>query len=318
MNAKPLLAAGVICGPHRDRAEGALSSLLRQSALDRMEVVVVDCASSGAAPIAGCDHPRVRVLERPGNYDLGKSRVEVIEATTAPLVWFLEEHSVAFPACAQALIGAHAEDWAAVAPEVRRFPNESFKSRILNCRFTPWISPAHKGNVDALMGHNVCYKRTVLETYRDHLMDRLNCEYLFHLELSADGHRLTMEPNAGIHHGLEASAWYIARGVMNYERMHAAQRRLRGVRTSGRTVLATVLGPLWKPVQMAADAIRRDARQWGPGIFGLPLLALIASGSSLGRVAAWVAGEGKAAENLGRIELDAPRLWWPEPPVEVP
>ncbi len=306
----------MICGPYRDRAEGALASLLRQTALDRMEVVVVDCASKDAPPLAGSDHPRVRLLTRPGNYDLGSSRVEVLENTTAPLVWFLEEHSVAFPACAEALIDTHAEDWAAVAPEVRRFPDESFKSRILNCRFTPWISPAERGDVDALMGHNVCYKRTVLETYRDHLADRLNCEYLFHLELSADGHRLTMEPRAGIHHGLEASTWHIARGVMNYERMHAAQRRRRTDLTGSRMVLATLLGPLLKPVQTAVHTIGRDSGEWAPAIFGLPHLALIASGSSAGRIAAWIAGQGSAAERLGRIELDTPRLWWPEEPVE--
>lgn len=317
MDNQPMLAAGLICGRFRDRATTALASLLKQTAVEDMEVVVVDCAAAGAGPIPGSSHPRVRVLEQPGNYDLGSARVDVVEATSAPLVWFLEEHSIAFPRCAEALIRSHADDWAAVAPEVRPFPKDTFKSRLLNRWYDRWVTPTTRGPVDHLMGHNVSYKRSVLEQYSDDLDKWLNCEYFFHRRLHGDGHRLTMEPDAGIHHALEQNARHIARGVMMFERLHTAHRRNRASGAStARILVATALGPLIRPLQILRQTARRHPRELAVAAAGLPVYAWIAAGSSLGRLQGWLAGAGNAATVLGRIELDIPRLWWPEEPEE--
>ena len=53
------VTVGLIAGEMRSRAERSLRHLLRQTAIERMEVVVVDMTPA-AGPIEGTDDPRVR------------------------------------------------------------------------------------------------------------------------------------------------------------------------------------------------------------------------------------------------------------------
>jgi len=312
----PRLTIGLICGPHRDRGSWALGSLLRQTAINDLRIIVADCASPDSAEIEGCDHPVVQVIKRPSSYNLGAIRAEIVDMAKTPLVGFLEEHAIAFPKFAAGLIATHEQDWAAVAPEVRPFPQEPLKSRILNRWYDAWIAPVARQATDHLMGHNVCYKKEVLHQYSHELSTWLGCEYLFHQRLYADGFRLTMDPTAGIHHALERDTSALARGVMNYERLHASAR----TDTSSkrwRTLIATALGPLIKPARILVQTVRDRPGETWPALAGIPHLTLIASGSSLGRLRGWLFGAGNAATELGQIEISVPRLWQPTHPREV-
>ena len=60
----PRLTAGLIAGELRNRAERSLEHLLRQTALNQIEIVVIDVRPQ-KGDFAGADHPRVRYFHRP-------------------------------------------------------------------------------------------------------------------------------------------------------------------------------------------------------------------------------------------------------------
>ncbi len=57
----PALSVILVIGGQRERERRALQSLLGQSAIDRMEILLYDLGPVDCPPIPGSDHPRVRL-----------------------------------------------------------------------------------------------------------------------------------------------------------------------------------------------------------------------------------------------------------------
>ncbi|HVT59833.1 MAG TPA: glycosyltransferase [Thermoanaerobaculia bacterium] len=114
----PELSAVVVVGPLRERAGECLRSLLDQGLGERLEVVVVDLAGGGALPVPGGEDPAVRVLESPPSTTFPQARARGLRAARGAVVAFVEEHAVAFPGWAEALLAAHRGPYAGVGPAV--------------------------------------------------------------------------------------------------------------------------------------------------------------------------------------------------------
>ena len=61
----PELTIILVVGERRDRAVGALRSVLAQDAADRLEVLLMDLGPGDPPPISGSDHPAVRTVKLP-------------------------------------------------------------------------------------------------------------------------------------------------------------------------------------------------------------------------------------------------------------
>ncbi|MGH9361855.1 MAG: glycosyltransferase family 2 protein, partial [Thermoanaerobaculia bacterium] len=101
----------------RERGARCLSSVLAQSIVDRLEVLLLDLGGAAAGPLPGSEHPRVCVLRLPPTMSFGALQAEGVLRARAPIVAFLEEHCVALPGWAEALVLAHEGPAAAVGGE---------------------------------------------------------------------------------------------------------------------------------------------------------------------------------------------------------
>ena len=71
----PALSVILVIGGQREREARALQSLLEQSAIDRMEILLYDLGPVDCPPIPGSDHPRVRLTRQtPGRFARGRAR----------------------------------------------------------------------------------------------------------------------------------------------------------------------------------------------------------------------------------------------------
>jgi hypothetical protein len=70
------LSVILVVGERRDRAAGALLSLLSQDAVERMEILFFDLAPGEPPPLPGSDHPAVRRLRLPADTLFSAAKAE--------------------------------------------------------------------------------------------------------------------------------------------------------------------------------------------------------------------------------------------------
>ena len=173
----PELTIILVVGERRDRAVGALVSVLAQDAAGRLEVLLMDLGPGEPPPIPGSDHPAVRTVKLPPDTLFSAAKARAIRMAAAPVVVFLEEHCRVHPGWAQALIEAHRGPWAGVGAEVHNGNPEVALSRMIQVlNYLWWLPPARRAEFDMLPGHNSSFKRDVLLAYGAELDELLRAE----------------------------------------------------------------------------------------------------------------------------------------------
>lgn len=257
----PELTIILVVGERRDRAGRALASLLAQSAVDRMEVLLYDLGPGEPPPVPGSDHPAVRTVRMPPDALFSRVKAEGVKIAAAPVVVFVEEHTRVYEGWAEALIEAHRGPWAAVGAEVHNGnPGVRF-SRVLEIiNYHPWLPPAPRAEFGMLPGHNSSFKRDLLLAYGDDLEELLRAEIVLHQRLHRDGHRLLVEPAARFEHLNESTFPSAARGRFLWNRLYGPMRaRFFGWSRTRRLVylLATPLIPFYALARITWFAARR-------------------------------------------------------------
>lgn len=180
-----------------------MQSLHRQTARDRMEVVIV-APGTGGIPLDTAelkDFAAVTVIDGGAMRSSTAARAAGIRAASAPVVVLTEDHSLPEPAWAEALIRAHGESWAAVGPSVTNGNPASLTSWAnFIIEYNEWLAPGAGGPVSHLPGHNSSYRRDLLLAYGDDLGMWLEAESILHWDLMKQGYRLYCEANARTKH----------------------------------------------------------------------------------------------------------------------
>lgn len=202
----PDMSVVLLVDQERERGARCLGSVLAQSIVDRLEVLLIDLAGPEGGALPGSDHPRVRVLCPPATASFGELHAEGVLRARAPIVAFLEEHCVALPGWAESLVRAHQGPAAAVGGERHNpTPRRGLAQFIHLLDDGPWSAPAVARTTKALPAGNVAYKRDVLLRYRDRLGLYFQSEGLLQAQLVADGLTLRVEPAAKYQHEYDDS-----------------------------------------------------------------------------------------------------------------
>jgi hypothetical protein len=204
--------AAIVVGEDATTLRPLLRSLDRQTAKDRLELVVVAPADAHAeieraapAGMAG-----LRLVEHPRIDSLPAARVAGIRVATAPVVVFTETHCFPEPEWAGALIERHREDCAAVGPSfVNCNPGRtlSWANLVLDYgRFLARPERTRPEPSDDLPGHNSSYKRELMLAYGEELAPLILAESALHADLIRRGHVLVFEPAARTRH-INVTRW---------------------------------------------------------------------------------------------------------------
>lgn len=301
------LSVVLVVGQRRDRAVGALASLLAQGAIDRMEVRLYDLTRD-VPPLPGSGHPAVSTVHLPPDTLFAAAKARGVREAAAPVVVFLEEHARALPGWAEALIAAHRGPWAAVGAEVHNgnpsFPG-SRSTALMN--YHPWLAPAPRAEHPMLPGHNSSFKRDVLLAYGEELERLLRAEIVLHLRLHRDGHRLLLEPAARFQHINEATVASTLRGYFLWNRIYGVQRAADAGWSRGRRafyVAATPLIPVYFLARLILVLARRRPHLLRRVPAAAPRMLVAQIASACGQAVGLLLGTGDAEARFSLFEMN--------------
>ena len=302
----PRLAVGLIAGDLRERAERSLRHILAQTALERMEVVVVDVNRSGGS-FAGGDHPQVRYLHRPQFRYYCEAQGEIVRQSRAPVVAFLEDHCYAQPTWAEEILQTLKNPKVgAVNYTFSYTTGATYLSRsLLMAEYGHWMAPHPGGKVLITSSTNLAYVRELLLAAMGQDDEIFEAEFLIHREIQKSGWEIHVAPRATVAH--ESWTTLQAGGLANgaVKRLLGARRAESGNWGKGRRLI-WALGMILTPglfIARLAKAIRRRPALWGRFIVSLPVLAVIYSYCAWGEALGYLCGAGPAREEFLAREL---------------
>lgn len=222
----------------------------RQGRPERIEIVLVHTRAH--APIDPAPFARFRrfatvALETVPT--VAHAFAAALPHATGGVVALVEDHVLLDEGWAEAVLAAHAQPSAAVAPHMANAnPGTATSWANFLASFSEAAAPRDAGPVDAGPGHNTSYKRAVLERYRDELLALYQSERTFHYRLRRDGHVILHAPAARLRHLNISIPWQAIRHAFLGGVVFGAYRS-RGMRAAERAA-RTALAPLVPPLRL--------------------------------------------------------------------
>jgi hypothetical protein len=288
--------------------EKVVESLRAQTVRDRVELVVVTPARAeleARLAEAADELAAVRVVGIEAIEVLAPGRAAGVRAAAAPIVVVGETHSYPHPGWAEALIDAHAGQWAAVIPGFGNAnPDGAVSWAAFLCDYGEWLSGLPPRGLSRIPPHNTAYKRAallglgrrldVLLTIGDELVVRLRAaqgKFAFHPAARVDHTNLSL-----------LRPWLVERyagGVLvAHHRMAIWSWRRRLAYVLGSPLIPIVL--LWR-IRHGVAAARREGAV--PAV-AYPLLAVGMLVRGLGEFIGYAGASADAAEQrMTRYEI---------------
>lgn len=309
MRSSPDLAAIVVVGNTRERAQLALDSLYAQTIPDRMEIIVIDLNTRDSPDLKLSSRIPTQYLTLGADATWGHARARAVQMATAPVVAFIEDHCTAEAGWAEALVRAHREPWAAVGYAFTDPHPESYLSRAtLASEYGLWEHPTASRPASLLPCGNVAYKRDALLSLDGDLEKLLTPDFVVHERFNTLGLPMYVESQAIVAHDslvrlrdLFAASFMFCRILasrrVDTQRWSRSKRFAYGLATP-------IIGP---PIALWRLFASKSPADWGTLVMYLPVIAVKGVGSSLGESLGYFAGPGLSEKQFVKWELHVDR-----------
>jgi len=307
------LSVILVIGGQREREARALQSLLEQSAIDRMEILLYDLGPVDCLPIPRSDHPRVRLTRHTPEHLLSVARAEGIRAARAPVICFMEEHCEMQPGTAEVFIRAHEGPWAAVGGDfINGNPDSVHSNQAFRMNYGIYARPQVRGGpAHFVPGQNSAFKRDVLLRYDDKLEMLLNADLVLQRLMARDGCRFLYEPAAKIAHRNENTFRSLATGIFywNWCLSHVRAKLFRW--SAARRIvwiLMTPLIPWWRALKVLRYMPRFGLSAFFRFLADWPFFIAATHCAAAGQIVGLLNKLDKGAREFSHFEMNEPRL----------
>ncbi|MBA2642210.1 MAG: glycosyltransferase [Actinobacteria bacterium] len=212
--------------------------------------------------------PDVQLLSFNEPATVPELRAAGIAAATSPFVAVIEDHCLATPGWADAIVTAHRTGEHVVGGGVRNVKTQRVRDWApFFCEYSAFMEPFPAGEVENLTGMNVSYDRQALAEIAD-LLGQGRWENDLHARLRDRGYRFWSVPEGVIEHAKDFGFLEFASQRYHYSRSYAGMRNgALGARRFAMALAAPLLVPLlsWRIARNArskpgyGDAFRRSA-----------------------------------------------------------
>lgn len=302
-----MLSFVLVAGDQRERAGHALSSILGQEGIEKAEVLVFDIGPAGCSPVAGCDHPAVRLLLPDRATAFGELRADGVRRARGDLVAFLEDHCVLAPGFLKVVLEALQGPWTAAGGKcVNANPGAGSSDLAAVTNYGLWMGRVSKGEVDFVPGNNSAYRRAALLAYEPDLLPLLTTDMVLQLRLRADGHRFLLDPAARFGHLNEVSIVSAAAAMFHYHRCLGHARAVALGWSTWRIAKYLVQSAAipwvrtWRTVRLS---IRQLGRSPGWALRRVPAMLVLFLTAALGQALGLVFGAGRSPHRLTFYEV---------------
>ena len=309
----PALSVILVIGGQREREHLALQSLLEQSAIDRMEILLYDLGPPDCPPLPGSDHPCVRLTRRTPQDLLGRARADGVRAAKAPVVCFMEEHCEMQPGSAEAFIRVHEGPWAAVGGDfVNGNPNSMRSNQAFRMNYGIYLPP-HRGRGPTYLvpGQNSSFKRDILLRYNEQLEMLLSADVVLQWKMRRDGHELFYEPAVKIAHRNENTIRSLCTGVFYWNWCFSHVRAEVFGWSSTRRIVRILLAPLlpwWRVAKIFTWMPRFGFSRFLTFLSDIPFIIAVSYCGAAGQIAGLLNKLDKGARIFSHFETNEPRL----------
>jgi len=312
------LSVVLVVGGQRERAAAALRSLLDQSAIDRMEILLFDLGPEGSPVLPGSEHPQVRLTRRCGQkHGLAAARADGIRAARSPVIGLIEEHALALPGWAAAMIEAHRGPWAAVGCAfIVANPNSGRADQTFRLTYGEYIQPARpRGPVRFVPGQNSTFKRDLLLRYDEHLEFLMNADLVLQWMLLREGHEFLHEPSVKIAHRNENKLSRLCLGAFYWNWCFSNVRARMFKWSPLRKAVWIALSPFMPWVRFARLSVAASRLGFATLVQftrDAPAIFAVNYSSAAGQVLGLLNKIDRASQEFSVFELNEPRLSYSE------
>lgn len=297
MSARPSLSV-VLVTDLVSTIEPVLARLRDQTVVGRLELVIVtpqpDAIRRESPSLGGFAAITVAAVDE--LLPLAAARAVGVRTASAPLVFIGETHTYPEPGWAEALIEAHAGDWAAVVPGFGNGnPDGALSWAGFLSDYGAWLADLEPRELSFIPIYNTAYKRAVLLEQDPGLEHLLTSDDELLRRLRANG-RFLFHPSAGIVHVNVASplAWlaerYLAGLLTAGRRMQRWSLRRRLLYAAGSPLIPVVL------LSRVAHGVRAARRSHELPLATYPALVFGAAITAFGELAGYVGVPAQWAE----------------------
>jgi hypothetical protein len=312
----PLISVVIIVDKQRERGDCCLASVLQQSIINDLEVILVDLAEN-VAPLKQSNHPAIRCITIPGavkTMTFGEVRAEALRIANAPIIAFLEEHSAALPGWASATLKAFHELGDAYAGVSGPPINDLTQTTILDAiklmnALNPLPAHSHR-DAQVLTYNNTSYRRDVLLKYDNLLPTLLTSEGLLYAQLIRDGYKLAEVSDIKFIHVREK---FLSGHGQNgyYTNRNIARQWANHLKWSNRKKFLTIIGapllPWARTAKLMAFWWRKDPTKLGLMLRNILTVTAINYYAVLGQAMGLAFGEGDAGIRYLDYAVNVPR-----------
>jgi hypothetical protein len=273
--------------------------LSAQSVVSKLELVIVtprpEALRQEAADLS--EFAALLVVGVDGLVPLAAARAAGVRAATAPVVFLGETHTYPHDGWAEALIDAHAGDWAAVVPGFGNAnPAGTLSWAAFLTDYGAWLSSLEPREVSRIPTYNTAYKRPALLEFGPRLDLVLATGDELIVDLRAAGRRFAFQPSTRIEHVnvTRPSAWLVERYLGGLLTANSRMERW----SLGRRLLYAAGSPLIPAVVLArvARGVASARRAHGVPLAVYPALLLGALVSAIGELVGYLGGPVARAE----------------------
>ncbi|HYN81312.1 MAG TPA: glycosyltransferase [Gemmatimonadaceae bacterium] len=306
------ISAVLVAGSQRARAQRVVDALAVQTAVQVLEIVVVDLAPPETDRLRIPELVNHAYASRPDIVRWGVARAEGARLASGEIVAFIEDHC--FPArdWAEVLIEAYSSPWAGIGYAFTNANPESYISRSsLMARYGSFVHPARRGRAGLLSGNNVSYRRDLLLSFGSALDDLLAIDFNFQEVLNKRGIAMFVESRAVAAHQNFTSVTKEGITGHHYCRLLAAKRAETQSWTRTRRLIHGIGAPLGSPAIRLGRlliGLRGRSELWVTVALGLPVIAVEYLFDALGESLGYLFGAGTAERETLRWELETERV----------
>jgi hypothetical protein len=306
---QPALSVVVIVAGSRERIAGLGRALAQQSIAQDIEVIFVDISQTSTSALSDIPGIATRVINLPGSCDLGAARAEALRQSRAPIVAYLEDHTVPAVGWAAAVVEAFQDEAALAAAYAftNGSPDTWWYRSVFLVEYGSMAHPLPARPTHLMPANNVAYRRAPLLALGSRLDALLEQDFFLHKALGSDFH-VALAREALLAHQTNASVRDLLRGHYEFGRFFAARRVQHEGWSLAKRLCAAPLVPWLVPLLRLRRVVRGlpGRTLWGDFVAALPVFALIFAGDALGEAYGYL--DAKARPRiLIWLELEADR-----------
>lgn len=295
------LSVIVVSAGRGDTLSRCLDALLPQARAMGAEVLVVRRPGDGSRERLVAAHPEVAFVDATAEDNVPRMRARAIRQAAGSIVALLEDDCVVGEGWGKVVLAAqaagHTVAGGPIEPDL--YPS-SLDRAVFLCEYGRFMSP-FRGEVAALPGNNVSYRRPLVLEWLEGRNENGFLEVFAHHDWRARGIRLFADEGMAVRNIGRWTVETVTRTAFHHGRAFAGQRFEPGAGSRLAFAAGSPLLPLLKTLRVAGEALARPG-QAGSLVRALPWIIVFHTSWAWGEMLGYLFGPGRSADRWGGRE----------------